>query len=849
VFYTSLLARGKEPSKWDLPDEEDKLNELFEGVRFVIEMAVINPYMLIEILKDLSFECRKTWMQDEELYIHSPIHRLCRWDLVTFGYMGRSLPCADKYTVDIQRDEAENRFFETMHWVTNDNLLNAIKNKLRKWSERSRVNIDLETPPYSESASLITSRKIGGQARIWRDFKYIFELIGEFRDEGYTLKSEEHNFEPSGRWKDIWNISRIISWLDKPYTKHCSTCVDPWCPDVHLHYPFQLKGIPETGWRVRCASLPWPSLLFMTEIPRRAIIRGAKKDKQAGPALNDFGTVEKIVHKEYINSVDLKSATDYFPIHLQQEMAKAISSGYVGTMWEHFILSSLTFTRIVDKDYEFPQWPGIEYFIQEETIGGIPKEYEHWKNLFLHKDETRPHLADKARVHHNKWDHFFAKAGLNPKITPHIARGWAPNKANEPHKIRARAGFRLLREERGMEKTLSDLGQTFVTDDQIAIDRWTESRDYFLSSKNIQINVLLRMKEWYRKAFEKAPGKLSTNGQHMSLPLSWVILSATNTVCADLAKNRDPNLLVFTMGDDALIGSDKIDSIEQYRKNITSVGAVINIKKDLVSIKGKAVFCEYLFDRKAHRTNYWIDKPRPKIITQPRDDPSRARWLCARDKLSKYYTLTQKLIITECRIAKYRTQIDEAIRNGYDATLPPEFGGMGIKVGLPRKDYRIVLSNLDNYEAKELVRVDHQLNKISSSNPPYTYSALMGYLIWGDTEMYFSNKKEGYSTSEATQLIIDGFLPSLIYEKNFRREGYPDCSPKTVGKAMESIYRREEREIKALIQDDPNKIWLEKPITDDDLVRLVKKRHTIKVKSDRLKTLEENKLEDTRFWV
>jgi len=853
-FYTFLLSRNKDPEYWDLPLEQQLLQELIDSTRLLYQLMEERPIWTIEFLKELSFEARRSWMENQMLDgMKTIFHKIANMDLKTFGYLGRALPCQPKFIRDQKRKEAIDRFLTPMIQPEGRNLIRAAGNRILKWSEQVSADAALESPPYSESASLITSRKIGGQARIWRDMLRVLSIISREQstteeqlfgyndmipmgidpltgDESY-LSYYGQSTEAEKRYETTSNILQLIHWLDYPYLLHIANCLpDKTCDHPEYHYPFQLKSIPESGWRTRCASLPWPSLIYATELPRREIMRGAKRDRTAGPALGNFRGVEKVVDRHYVNSCDLLSATDYFSLYLQHELTQKIARKWTGTIFYDFIIASGNRSRIVEDDYKFEDWPGIDYFIDQccypkhTTISEIASEY-HTNN------------EDRGRLEKMLIGIGFKRSDLQQPATIPIRRTPCHTRAIGHGTKVEELAYRIHGDVRKN-------GRSYVANVESAfkLEQKRSKHDSFLRQPGKAKEILLAMRDWYRKQFEAAPGKLSVKGQHMSLPLSWVILSAINTTAITESQVKDDSLIAYTMGDDAIIGANRIETIERYRRNMTRMGCVINLKKDMISDCHRGVFCEYLFDQTETKTNGWVDIPRPKLITQPNPDPYSCRWTCIKDGVSKYYTEISKLILRKCRIAKYEEYISKAVKYGYDPSVPPEFGGLGL-INWKNENQmftRRCLNHLKNFSPEKLIKFDHDLQRTTSISPPFTYSAILMSGIKEGMEYGLKSKGAGWhTTSEASSLIIEEYLPGLIYQPNFEREKIYSLDPKTIGKR----FRR------ALFNIRWEGGASQEVISDSELYALAKLRHEIRVRSPLLEELRTIRTEKNRFWI
>lgn len=390
-----------------MPREEAKLQDLLDGLGFLGEYYFNHGVEgLLKTLKDLSTLARKCWITGENLEVFSPLHKLCLWDLPTFGYLGRALPSktGDFRLPDIEA--AREKFLTTR--ISSNSLVPQVQNKLNKWCYGSKRNLHLESIPYSESSSLFTPREIGGQARFYRDMLHIVEQINRIHGPIYTSlipgnQDPEHvlcmrtmDTAITARQNTCDNIMSIISWLDEPFLNHTLMC-EGKCEKPEYHFPYRIEGIPETGWRTRCASMPWPTICFATEIPRRCIMRNQKKDEIAATALDDFSRLPEVVDYDFINSTDLLTATDNLPINVQDACGKTIARHWSETKYEKYIRASFKSSRIVQGKFE--AWPGCDYFLERVNR--------------IHRASDYSELPKKM-ITDLKHAGFYAKFGIDP---------------------------------------------------------------------------------------------------------------------------------------------------------------------------------------------------------------------------------------------------------------------------------------------------------------------------------------------------------------------------------------------------------------------------------------------------
>jgi hypothetical protein len=782
---------------------------------------------LATFLKSLSSTARKAWLEGRLLPDTNIIGRILNTDLATFGYLGRSLPCKPRHLVEEDVKQAVLRFTGETNFKIGRPAINVAQNLINKWTRLTMTQLNIETPPYSESASIITPRMAGGQANFFRDIYQLLEVTtrGPTRKKynGAHLRTgvhSEYDFMCDFTWyeggvdpKDRGSITRTISefvhFLDYPFLKHIKECSSP-CSNPDFHFPFVMCGIPETGWRTRCASLPWPSLVFMTELPRRAIIRGTKKDPLAGSALTNFRDLPLIKGKDFINSSDLASATDYLPLDVQFLMGNTIRRHWEGTLYEKYITASFSSQRMCDD--VFAKWPGIDYFLpfeRHQTVRSLTNE------RFL--TERSRQLALRR----------YARFGLKPEMS--VMTGKEPIVIPASEEIQSNRTFRefvkegtTVRPQTGME--------THVKQQQL-IDKGKRKMTLAELDHEQCLELLASVRDWYRSTFTCTKGVLTKRGQHMSLPLSWVVLSALNNACAIIGKLDDPGAVVFTMGDDSVFAADNMNAILRYQSTLRATGFQINYSKDAISRVGRAVFCEHLIDGRTK--DIWVDKPRSKLITQPSNDRKSIHWLSLKESPPKWYTSAMKQCIFELRVAHYHKELKTAIRYGFDPSLPPQFGGFGMTDFRTKNSlyYRMKLSHIEP-KADSIIRLDKEIQKVILLNPPYSSSDF----LWSklvDLKCFFVNgRSPGYTNEEVNDLLISEILPSLIYQAGFKREDYTRKSPAEIGQRLQDYYRN-------LVGSVPGQM------TTSDLLLL---RRNVRYQSWYLDYLEEMKLDNLRFW-
>jgi hypothetical protein len=769
-LYAYYLSRGR--LTFRLPNQTKDIWDLIRVIMDLVDYGLYYGFIeLANLLKNVSVTSRRCWLEGNDPPDYQ-IYKIIKLDML--GYLGRSLPCKPKSLVEKDRQETIDRFKEHSILRGQSDVMNVARSLINKWTRFSVRQLNIETPPYSESASLITSRRIGGQSAFYRDIYRLMEYVtrGEPRkaincaalregvetqfDYQSTISWYPGSINPRDRGCITRTVSEFLYFLDRPFLEHTNMCKAEDCDKSFLHFPFSIQGIPETGWRTRCASLPWPSLVFMTELPRRAIIRGTKKDALAGSALRDFKELTTVCGKDFINSSDLASATDHLPFEVQYQMGQTIAKHWKDTIYEKYIKAGFSRSRIIDEQLD--DWPGLEYFI---PLKRLPTVRELAK---ARHGSSAPNLI-----------RLYAKMGIRPDqevdclIQP---QGYESTRDVLPKR---HLYERFVPE--GYRGKLECINLPVVTLDS--------KRKRVIADLNFDecLDLLASIRDWYRLQFMRVKGFLANKGQHMSLPLSWVTLAALNNACAILGRLEDPDARIFTMGDDCVFGTNNLNSVERYRKHLISAGFRINYSKDATSHCGRAVFCEYLVDN-----GKWVDIPRPKIITHPQTDLKGIDWLNIKDKPPKWMQSYEPLI-TSLRLAKYHRKVKMAMSYGFDPALPPQLGGFGLE-NLPGKYHEFYLMKLSNLSptAENVIRLDKDIQKLLGLNPPYHGSQL----LWDkmqDLEVFFS-KTRGYKNEDVNDLLVANLLPSIIYQPGFRRDSYHTKKPWEIGNSIFEFFSK-----------------------------------------------------------
>jgi hypothetical protein len=289
------------------------------------------------------------------------------------------------------------------------------------------------------------------------------------------------------------------------------------------------------------------------------------------------------------------------------------------------------------------------------------------------------------------------------------------------------------------------------------------------------------IKSWYTNFFENNFNEafLSSNGQHMSLPLSFVSLQAANNVAIRMARKRDHSLQAHALGDDAVLGVSNLKALDIYHKALSSIGAEINISKSIISKEGRFVFCEHTLDR--NWPGRWCDLPRTRVITQPIEDTRGSRWTTFNEGISKWMLTSHRTALYRLKLAKFRPYLDIAIKYGYDPTLPVDFGGMELDYPNPNtKLYSKHVRGILDLSPKEMVKLDHKFQRAVRPHDKFSYSPFIVNRALAGAQ--FSFTEPGLKTHDAIKLAIDDFLPTFVYEYNYQKiHEVTDYSPKAVG--------------------------------------------------------------------
>lgn len=794
LFYTLLCVRDtSDPFTIIWEKDQSLYMHLCEAMRECVYNVLHDPAKECERLKHYSNLARLEWSTNIKTLPPTCLGELASVNTCQFGYIGRSLPSLPLILAEKKRDEAERRFRFPSGAVLTPEMKAELGFLMKRWT---RSPLKHQVMPYSESASLITPKKGGGQAQFFRDLMQIVNC--ELKDPGlfYDLVSPHYT--------DYFNLMSVVSWLDDKYLRHIDTCVKHKCDQPELHFPFRIDSLPESGWRARCASLPWPTILFGTEKIRQRLLLGIQEDWiSKNSFVDNFRELDTLRGYPFIESTDLSAATDNLSSEWQsafynQLQLRCKDIGYVELLYAK---ASFYPTRIVSKEaYKdvTKKWPSLKYFIEHTAPIVSPAPI-----LLLTRYNAEPWMTTEfvESLPGVRESRFLMINSLFQEIDSGDKR------------CSLEAVERSLR-------CLDPYATHMKTAFKGFCDSHTSKTDYcylkrknnFQNSKHIRCRILDHIKQWYQEVFESEKGFFSHKGQHMSLPLSFMSLQAANVAACSAAKKWDHSLKAYVMGDDAVLGYHSQKAVDQYHKHLESTGARVNTDKSFVSTEGRLVFCEHSLDK-----NGWLDHIRVRQITQPLDDDKGVRWMSI-SQGTEWLPPHRKTCLETLKIVHNRRDIEKAIAYGYDPSAPIEFGGMGIPYH--NKNIQFVSNRLKTIlglPAIDILKADHKLQRAVRSREPYEFSSYFGNMLFEGAEVDFHNG--GVETHVAFAAVIRHLLPFLVFQENFTKNfSNSKKSPKIIGNNF------------------ANAMWKipETPTSDHDEVRtqLKWRRHQIRIKSD-----------------
>jgi hypothetical protein len=534
---------------------------------------------------------------------------------------------------------------------------------------------------YSESGCIFNDRRKGGQASFISDFLNVVKIKK-------TVKYRNSRIIP--RWADVqYNdfaiMKRICMVLDHKYFIHTAGCKGE-CASPHLHFPFVVTSFPESGYRARTVGVPPPTLVFMTSPIQESVYKGMQEDPLLSESLKGEIDFKGFSEFEVTDSVDFKSATNNFPLELQREFIHGFANKIEDPIMRMYIICSFSRTRLVTK--QRVKWPGLDYFLQKYT--GLQLSYETVRErLQAYSDEVQRIFGNMCYGDQSYLDKY-----------PYPIFGY---------------------------KTMD-------------IDLKGICRRKIISA-NAE-DILDRMISYYHFMFEFEEGILTTCGQHMSLPLSFPALCATNvSVIRHVGKTHFINAKV--MGDDAILSSS-MDGINLYRETIQKLGLIIHPTKDIISYIGRGVFCEKIFD-----INGELKLTRIKKYLQP-NLFGISRVLHLSDEIDPGC-----LHILDFRIMQVAKDFWYLVSKGYDFSIPKILGGQGIGTMSERTNQMI--RTLDH---KELLLFSIKMRELLSETIKVSKVPL--FAIVG-TGLEFGSV--GLKLDELYDLLLKFFMKNALFDE------------------------------------------------------------------------------------
>jgi len=367
---------------------------------------------------------------------------------------------------------------------------------------------------YSESACLFNTRERGGQARILKDLIMVFR---ESEDEDdYTI------------------LTRAALTLELQYIDHIVGCKG--CDKAHLHYPFGLFSIPESGYKSRNVTLTSPFITCFTSSIQKRYKEKIKGDKVTGPAF--CGEYKVPVGQGKYFSIDYSKATDNFSFSLMRYFLKGIHSNCRNDIEKMYSAISMLPGRVFEVKKR-RNWPGLLYFV-ENFLWSVPRK-------------RVAEIIDDMDININ--------------------------------------AIRIWRKRGGNEKDYSSFYNPYRNYNNPEKE-YTSFEDHRIRKVilNHRLEIQQKIIAWWRGAYEEDLGTIQCRGQHMGLPLSFVTLSAVNKYLVIESGGQG-----VTMGDDCvLLGTDL--NYDLYCKNAERLGLVLNKEKTYIS-ECNALFCERFFHK------------------------------------------------------------------------------------------------------------------------------------------------------------------------------------------------------------------------------------------------------------
>jgi len=561
--------------------------------------------------------------------------------------------------------------------------------------------------PFSESAAISLPRGTGGQANFLRESIALYRKMDGLCPWGDPPSADD--IEGVRKWYE-----RMFSFLDQPFLDHLDQCQGSTCKQVHLHFPAQLSGIPEGGWRTRIPTIPWISLVFMTKPVQAQLTDGMFKD----PAFCACDPVKwkKIASRvqpredELIISSDWKTGTDALSV----EASKRTCEGYkdLFPFLERHIRASFSNLRMIEPGNSPPVWPGMLALVRDLRVRR--ERYQsniHWIRELSNR-YTRRVGGDFSFVLEEPSNPFNAVSGSS-----------ASSRAYRTF-VRPATG-RVPGERVPSMPVLRRVTTEFVP----GVDSLSEDSLRMLSDRFIL---------WYRTAFMCMPGELHTRGQHMSLPLSWVTMSALHQEMAQSLR------IWFGWGDDALAVGTK-DEIDAYKSRGRTIGVIFHETTKSYEVKHRGVFLEDLVDH-----GEWHHVPKARHSCRPGGETEEeGGWMSMYIDPPKVLSCVDRDILKSSREAFFWNSLQTAIKYGYDPTIPRFLGGMG-QPGVGRTG-RLNIVDAQEYDRLcGLIRGCLNVSSFDETRAPSPISTLgLQYLEKsrpeGDDEMYLKYFKVAYT--------------------------------------------------------------------------------------------------------
>jgi hypothetical protein len=533
VWVTTCLSRGTELVEW--PKDHEFIVVWSKFLKWITESWNNSDIDFSESFSDVSNKCRIYWLKGENTFLpRNPLEELCIFtgDLAQWSYLKRSLGLPRFNELERAAQQAHDRFNAKPGSVPSYKQQEVVRNVIDAWYNmfqrpRDRAHV---VPTSSVSAALGLQRKSGGM-RKWlrenylalKDFNIIPTNLSEDANENRHLV-----------------LSNFLSILDKPMLEH-RFCEDPNCTTPELHFPFGMQAIPESGERVRCATKPWVSLVYMTEPTQKRILRGMKRDPIAGPILRDkLSSFRKTKNTKFINSVDLKASTDNFTHHVKYHWAgiydQLRSNRSERFLEAGYVLCSFGMSRVLSTEEvkHYPKLPTIRefayglyekyradpaYFEEVEGFNEFYFDGDKWSPISY--EQKRGELQSMSFKGHKRRVEFYdySARSIGEDVRLNL---WKSIGGDEE-------SYKQFSEHRPPHPAL----KTYITwrgkggqmEEKKEAYLWLSLNDFIFANKNLVMNEYAKE---YRRIFGLG-GTLSKKGQHMSLPLSWPSLSALST--------------------------------------------------------------------------------------------------------------------------------------------------------------------------------------------------------------------------------------------------------------------------------------------------------------------------------